>query len=208
MKLKHYLCLALFIPFSTLIAQDEEKLFNKFVFKMSPQHLTLNMLKVGLESFNKTRTISYTANFNVAANNNNQDELGYYGGNFPYNGVGIELQMRKYLNKLSVQQTKRGREYFQSVYFSGFLQGGTYKKAFESTFVSTISAKNIALGFTIGLQRTLWKVLTVDGYIGAGYQLAERKIENYPFPYYYQGFTQPGFSGILPKVGLNIGVAL
>ena len=208
----------------TTLAAQEEMQFNKILFKMSPQHLTRNVLKVGAEIMNKSRTKSYSILLNVSANNRSQDSYGYE--IYPYSGAGLELQMRKYLNPLNLQKTKRGREYYQSAYFSGLIQGGTYDAkfnystsgynpitgAYNPTYVNySVSVQNVALGFTIGIQRTLWKVLTVDGFIGAAYQISAKTISGQqPTGWHYEsnGIYTPDYYGVLPKVGLLIGVAL
>ena len=203
---------------------QEEKPFSKYLFKMSPQYLFQNTLKAGVEVMNQPRTKSFTFLLNAVANNKNEDDR--YRAN-PYNGAGLEIQTRKYLNPLTIQKSKRGKEYYQSVYFSGLVQGGSYNAKYDySTYTwdpvtqTSVSVdvkykstvQNVALGFTIGLQRTLWKVLTIDGYIGAAYQISAVNVSgqkpNNDYFYENSGILSPQYYGVLPKVGVMIGVTL
>jgi hypothetical protein len=75
------------------------------------------------------------------------------------------------------------------------------------------SIGNWGAGFIIGMQRTLWNVLYIDMYIGSGLQWADvirretppsSGYQHYP----YRDITTPGYQGILPKFGIQIGVPM
>jgi hypothetical protein len=188
-----------------LIAQDKAK---QYMFKMSPQHLSLNMLKVGVERLNNSQTKSFSLYLFGAANHRSQ---GYI--SFPYSGGGAEIQGRKYLNTFSIKTNSKGQSFSQSVYLAGFAQVGVFR--WTNTYTDQTSHqyfdKNIALGFTIGLQRTFWEVLVIDVFAGGGFQKgwSEASLAT-PIRWTFNNdrFCGPGYTGILPKVGLQIGVAL
>ena len=70
---------------------------------------------------------------------------------------------------------------------------------------------NGGLGFTIGYQKTLWQVLFLEAFGGGGIQFADRKVTGQApeYAYYdYDTITDPAYKGILPKIGMNIGIGL
>lgn len=212
---------------SSLWSQGEEEKNNySWIFKVSPQHLTRNMLKVGGEFFNGKKTRSYSVLLQVVSNNKSNDPYSF-DRILPYNGGGVEVSFRKYLSPFQDLTSKRGRAFQQGIYFSGFIQAGTYSGDFQyddyvyNTQTSTYeiityqyskSAQNGALGFSIGVQRTFWKVLSLDAYLGAGYQIANLKNEGQTPEHIYGNYDydldQPSYYGILPKVGLLLGITL
>jgi hypothetical protein len=206
------------------IAQDSTR-FSRVVLKMSPQHLTLNMLKTGVEIFNKKRDYSLIILVGGVANNDTPDEFDIFNHNFPYTGGGAEFHFRKYRSIPFRKQNRLGQAYDQGIYWSTFLQGNAYDGG-DSGYFYVInpttgtndrmhysfhqSIKNAAVGFTVGLQRTLWKILTADVYVGAGYQQSWITNSSPPPIRYTQhsGELRPGHQGILPKAGFMIGAML
>lgn len=214
--------------FSTSLQAQEEnaKPAYSWIFKTSPQHLTRNMLKVGGEFFNPTKTKSYSIFLQAVSNNKSNDPYPL-DRILPYNGAGIEISFRKYLSPFQEMTSKRGRVFEQGIYFSGFVQAGAYSGDFTYddyvyndqtqtydmiTYHYSKSAKNGALGFSIGVQRTFWKVLSLDAYLGAGFQISNLDVEGQTPDQYYgvsdYDLDQPGYYGILPKVGLLLGITL
>jgi hypothetical protein len=65
-------------------------------------------------------------------------------------------------------------------------------------------------GFTIGYQKTLWQVIFLEAFVGGGIQYSYiiRSGQQGLAFFRIGGVTDPGYKGILPKVGLNIGIAL
>jgi len=75
------------------------------------------------------------------------------------------------------------------------------------------SIGNWGTGFTIGFHRTLWNVLYIDAYLGGGIQwsdVIQMSTPNFNFDNYssYSGITDPAYQGIMPKFGLQLGIAL
>lgn len=217
-----------YLAISSAFSQNEptEKPI-KYIFKMSPQHLAVNVLKVGGEVVNTSGTGSFQLMLQAISNNKNES---YWTNNgMPYNGFGTELMFKKYLFPLQKITTRKGRQFSQGIYFGGFLQGGLYSGDFAGTehtwnwdnttqtYVRTdydydfsTKAKNAAAGFVIGLHRVYWKVLSLDAFMGAGYQAGHQKITGNPSEWANElyNFTDPYYYGILPKFGFNLGLVL
>jgi hypothetical protein len=197
----------------------------KALFKVSPAHFAINTLKLGAEIFNKTQTKSIVF-YGYGRLENSQDLSSYY--DEQYNGLGCELQYRKYISPLKSYTTRRNRNYLQGIYAAGYLQGGSFVRKGDfvqytytgsyppssTTYYLHESAKNLGTGFIIGVQRTLWSVLFIDAYLGGGIQWSDvsKNIVTAPgttIDYYnYNDITSPGYQGIMPKFGLQIGIAL
>jgi hypothetical protein len=82
----------------------------------------------------------------------------------------------------------------------------------QSTYDYHESVGNWGFGFTLGYQRTLWEVVFLEAFVGGGIQFSDR-ISSGQLPpdgliYQYDGITDPGYKGILPKIGLMIGIGL
>ena len=198
------------------------------LFKVAPQNFIANTLKVGVEVFNKTRSKSYSLYlYGRLDSDNNANQPNYY-GDYYYKGLGSEFQYRKYISPIKSYSTRRGKNYLQGIYVSGYLQGASYVNDGDFIFSSydqntgqrsqtliTINetTRNGGTGFTIGVQRTLWNVLFIDAYVGGGVQWSDvNKTITPSIPvnayYGYYFITDPGYQGIMPKFGLQLGIAL
>lgn len=141
--------------------------------------------------------------------------------------MGSEISYRKYISLMKTLETRRGKSYLQGIYASGYDQGGRFSSegtitsyTFPPNHAPVITTRydiqenvtNMGFGFTIGVNRTLWKVLYIDAYVGGGLQFAKRELSKPPPPNsfcsFYSDITDPGYQGILPKFGLLIGVKL
>lgn len=207
--------------------QDETSLSTlRALFKVAPQNFAINTLKIGAEIFNKNRSKSYSLYLSGRFDSNNNSEPYYYGDDF-YKGLGGEFQYRKYISPMKNYVTKRNKNYLQGIYVSGYIQAASYKNEGEFIYYSydpntgqqnnymvvvEESIGNWGTGFTIGIHRTLWSVLFIDAYIGGGIQWSDTiHITNpaLPMSYYsYTGITSPDYQGIMPKFGVQLGVAL
>lgn len=207
----------------TTFGQEAESLA-RTVFKMSPQHFTQNALKAGVERFNKNHSGSLTF-FATARLDNSNEEMVYsdIGG---YDGFAGELQIRKYISPMKERISKKGNVFHQGVYGLAYVQGGSYSGDFQgynSTYdpVTGIYTNeeysysnnigNWGLGFAIGYQKTLWQVVFLEAFIGGGVQFSDEiKSGNIPGDPLYEwvDISHPAYKGILPKIGLNIGIGL
>lgn len=221
--------LSIFLILSvSAFCQDQLSLpLPRALFKVAPQNFAINTLKIGTEIFNKSRTKSYSLWVYGRFDGNTSSQPYYYGDDY-YKGLGGEFQYRKYISPMQNYTTRRGRTFLQGIYVSGYLQGASYKNEGEFIYYSydpstgqqnnyqvsiEESIGNWGTGFTIGIHRTLWKVLYIDAYIGGGIQWSDvSRTSNSnlkSFNYYsYSGITDPAYQGIMPKFGLQLGVAL
>jgi len=223
------LSLSLFVLISiSAICQDQASLsLPRALFKVAPQNFAENTLKIGTEIFNKKRTKSYSLYVYGRFDSNNSSEPYYYGDDF-YKGLGGEFQYRKYISPLQNYTTRKGKTFLQGIYVSGYLQAAAYKNEGEFIYYSydpstgqhtnyhvtmEESIGNWGTGFTIGVHRTLWNVLYIDAYIGGGIQwsdvirMSNSNLSNYNYSS-YSGITDPAYQGIMPKFGLQLGIAL
>ncbi|MGC1243839.1 MAG: hypothetical protein WA874_19755 [Chryseosolibacter sp.] len=209
------------ISTSMAIAQESEPL-SRTIFKLSPQHFIHNSLKAGVERFNQNHTGS-VAVF-LTGRLESKQESAFDDG---YNGLAGELQFRKYISPMKALTSKHGKAYYQGIYGAAYLQGGSYSGEFRDEYsyydpntgqyVTQYqydyheSVGNWGLGFTIGYQKTLWQVIFMEAFIGGGIQFSDKTTSgNPPAPdtYDYSGIVDPDYKGILPKIGLHIGIGL
>ncbi|MEO5600616.1 MAG: hypothetical protein ABIR06_06800 [Cyclobacteriaceae bacterium] len=128
---------------------------------------------------------------------------------------------------MKIITSKRNKSSHQGIYGAAYIQGGSYSGQFANqyTYFDPNTGRpvtqwnnnyeeditNWGLGFTIGYQKTLWQVLFLDAFVGGGVQFSNTIVsgqapdQNY---YYYDGILDPAYKGILPKIGMNIGIGL
>lgn len=207
---------------SAIHAQEESTSISRTILKLSPQHFTDNSLKVGVERFSKTysTSIALFATAKIHSNEYGFDDNGH-------NGLAGELQVRKYVSPMKWNMSKRGKVYHQGIYGAAYAQGGSYSGDFTDTYWSfdpitgmrgtqtTYQYQerigNWGFGFALGYQRTLWQVVFIEIFMGGGIQFSDTIVSGQQpdEPYYYRGgITDPGYSGILPKIGMNIGIGM
>jgi hypothetical protein len=202
-------------------AQETQSL-SRSVIKLSPQHFTDNSLKAGIERFNKTHTTSI-ALLVTAKLEKDEDGFAQYG----YNGLAGELQFRKYVRPMKMITTKKNRLFHQGIYGAAYVQAGSYSGEFNGYYFARDpitgtfgtpynydykeSTGNWGFGFTMGYQRTLWEVIFLEAFLGGGIQFSDRILTGLTPPANYFGdelITDPAYKGIMPKIGLNIGLGL
>lgn len=199
---------------------------SRTVFKLSPFHFTQNTLKVGIEAFSEDRTKSLNIYAGVRTSTENTSDL--YTTDRGYDGVLGELQYKKYVSPLKEYTSRKNRTYVQGIYAGVFVQGGAYsgnRHYVEYNFdpVTQVAtnveyrykedAWNAAIGFTLGAQRVFWNLLFVDVYIGGGLQIADGTKtgpvpQGNPYYYYHNTSYDPPYEGIIPKIGIQIGMGL
>lgn len=221
MQFKFFPALLMLYSYAAICQSESTDKPINYLFKMSPQHLTLNMLKVGVEKVNTDGTRGIQLYIQAVGNDARED---YYWSN-GYDGVGFEFMLKRYLLPIKEITNRKGRSFAQGIYLGGFVQAGNYKGGFawedyvwdpqnqtgsNISYEYTSKTINGALGFTIGVQRIFWKVLALDAYIGAGYQLSNQRITgNAPeWAIDYYDFNEVNYRGVLPKIGLTVGLVL
>lgn len=218
----------LLISPSLTFSQNEISPAPAALFKVVPQNFIDNTLKIGTEIFNKSRSKSVNIYLYGRWDGESGDQAFYYGETH-YKGVGAEVQYRKYISPLKQYTTRRNKNYLQGIYVGGYAQAASYSN--EGDFIlnnydfntgqrtSTLiniheSIGNWGTGFVIGVHRTLWNVLFIDAYLGGGIQWSDvirsvipPNILNYSYGSYY-GIGSPGYQGIMPKFGIQLGIPL
>lgn len=192
------------------------------IFKLSPQHFFDNSLKVGVERFNQEYSGSFAIFLTGMIDN---DQYSGYGFDEGYDGIALEFQLRKYISAMKPTVSKHGRSFHQGVYGAAYAQGGYYEGASQGetyqydpmtgnttpvyyNYVHRIT--NGGFGFTIGYQKTLWEVVFLEAFIGGGIQFSGSEVSGIKVDDYFsdEGIIDPAYRGILPKIGLNIGIGL
>ncbi len=195
---------------------------SRTVFKLSPQHFAVNSLKAGIERFNADRAASFV----VMITGRLEDEDDPFDGT-SYDGLAGEFQLRKYISPMKPRISRNGNSFYEGIYGAVYLQGGFYSSSYSDNYTTydpdtgnptqvgynyDMKVRNGGLGFAIGYQKTLWHVVFLEAFIGGGIQFAGHEITGYkPKPVMFDtdgGITDPIYEGILPKIGLNIGIGL
>lgn len=219
--MKRIIIFAIVILGSTLAtgAQDVPPL-SRTVFKVSPQHFAHNTLKAGVERFNG----SYTGSFAIFATGTINNDIWSYSDE-GYDGFTGEFQLRKYISPMKPLTSRQGKPFHQGIYggvyaqagyFAGEFHGQTYR--YEPMMPNPIlvnydyrhSLTNGGVGFIMGYQRTLWQVVFLEAFLGGGIQFAGHDVSGALSPDYLMNdaITDPGYEGIIPKMGLTIGIGL
>jgi hypothetical protein len=206
--MKKLLVILAYLSISTvLIAQEDSEPGFKLprtVLKISPFQFIVSTLELGIEAFNP----AYSRSFNFSA--------GFRSGSFDYdegNGASLELGYRKYAAPMKYR-ARGNRESYQGVYYSLFVRGEYFKgedSDYYYSYPDTYTEKifSIAPGFTIGFQKTLWQVILLDAYVGGGIKFSDVEyLTTYDDYVPYYTIYDPGYSGIFPKIGVKIGIAL
>jgi len=202
----------------TLSAQEQNALPSRTLLKFSPQHFFVNTLMVGTEHFNSTLSGSW--NFSVGVRN--QGNNNSFGPNIL--GADVNVQYRRYVRPMQATVSRKNRSFTQGVYVGPFIQGGFH--TVENTFgVMLITDPfgnpvqhrrgwmyetwNVAGGFTLGVQRTLWQVLVLDVFAGGGLRHANTNVISNEFGnVFFNDVFDPGYTGIFPRIGFKIGITL
>lgn len=195
---------------------------SRTIFKLSPQHFIDHSLKVGVERFNKTHSGSIA--FFMTGRIQNEENWSDLDG---HNGIAGELQFRKYVSPMKMRLSKRNNLIHQGIYGAAYLQGGSFSGDFRgvnSTYDPNTGQHtdhieyayderiiNYGFGFTMGYQKSLWQVIFLEAFIGGGIQFANETVSGtepeHDF-FKYTGIGAPGYKGILPKIGVHIGIGL
>jgi len=215
--MKLYVALAALVVATTLPAQEQKTLPSRTLLKLSPQHFIVSTLQIGTERFSR----DFSRSWNLAVGVRNQ------GGSRSYSmqvrGAEIDFQYRKYVRPMQPFTSRKNRSYLQGVYVGPFVNGGIFSVDDEYFWLSSdmhgnpqwrgsgnkYNSRQVGGGFTIGLQRTFWDVITLDVFAGGGLRYSHINIVSDQFSNeIFTTVTGPGFSGIFPRIGFNIGITL
>ena len=218
-----YAVLPLLLALTFDCSSQGSEALSRTVFKMSPQHFIQSDLKAGVERFNKSHSGSFA--LFVTARLANDQEIS--SDRQAYDGLAGELQIRKYISPMKSHMSKKGNVFHQGVYGAAYVQGGSFSGKFKRDYQTydptsgayitqklydySESIGNWGLGFTIGYQKTIWQAVFFEAFIGGGVQFSDpiaMGLEPEDSVNEFVGITHPMYKGILPKIGLNIGIGL
>jgi hypothetical protein len=113
-----------------------------------------------------------------------------------------ELQIRKYLFRLKSASTNQS---LLSGFYSGLYGNGKYFSEYDKydSFTEDFEIKQIEGGVIMGLQLVFHKKLSVDFFLGGGLRVSEITGDRE----YDELFSPRGYTGIVPKIGFEVGVA-
>jgi hypothetical protein len=204
------LLILLFITKVAVSQEAPEFTFPRSLVKLSPLQLFNNTLELGVETFNSKLSKSF------------QVTAGFKSGSADFDdgqGASLELAFRKYVLPMELR-VRKSREFYQGIYYSLYVGGAYFEGKASSygyydpntnTWINgsySATIKSISPGFTIGLQKTLWKVLVLDVFIGGGIKFSESHYSGTNYYPEYSGILDPGYDGIYPKFGGKIAVGL
>lgn len=170
--------------------------------KMAPFKFFERTLELGVEAFNK----DYSRSLNV--------DLGFKSGDESFkkaSGYNFEVGYRRYASAMKFRQ-KEEKNFYRGIYYSVSVRMQYFKGEdgdhyyYNESYQKTTA---IAPAFSFGWQRTLWEALVLDVYVGGAMRFAKTEYGN--------GETDNGsaasifdrqYSGIMPKVGVKLGIGL
>jgi hypothetical protein len=204
-----------FFASAVIIASAQEQPGPEFqiprtLIKLSPLQLFNNTLELSVESFNPAFSKSFQASVGLRSSSSD-----YSNGK----GVSVEVGYRKYVSPMKYI-TRKQRTFYQGIYYSLFVNGNYFKgdetdayyydpnTGQYSNSIYTEEIYSISPGFIIGLQKTLWKVIFLDMYVGGGIRFTDVSRSGDTQYRTYYTITDAGYEGIYPKIGVKIGVGL
>jgi hypothetical protein len=204
--------LALFAA-SVSCAQDTDTrdfTMPRSLIKISPFQFFANTLELGVESFNASYSRSFQATVGFRTGSGFYDEG---------KGIHLEFAYRKFVTPMELRN-RRSNDFYQGIYYS-FYAGTSYFEGENTSYsyydpntgqvlMSQYSATIVSLtpGFTLGLERTFWRVVILDVYVGGGIRLSKADYSGSNYDIYDSDVFDPAYDGIYPKIGAKIGVKL
>ncbi|RAW01695.1 hypothetical protein [Pseudochryseolinea flava] len=190
---------------TTLVAAQEqiEPTFSmpRATVKMAPMKFFERNFELGVELFDK----SYKRSLNL--------DVGFKSGDEDFDearGYNVELGFRRYAPFMKFHQ-KGDRSFYRGIYYSLSVRAQYFKgKEIDANdYYREQKTTSIAPAFTLGWQRTLWEALVLDIYVGGAVRFAENE---YPYGEIDQhqdvSIFNPRYEGIMPKIGVKIGIGL
>lgn len=169
--------------------------------KISPFHLLDGTFYTSIEkNLNNDRTIYLAGGYRLS---DNGDDIGWMG----------ELQIRKYLVRFTKSQSLGespfsgvyGGLYGNGKYFSEFDGGDDYYYDYDDYYYSPedYEIKQVEGGVMMGIQMVFHKKLSLDFFVGGGLRASEISGNYNGTPY----FPERGYTGVVPKVGFEVGIS-
>lgn len=167
--------------------------------KISPFHLLDGTFYTSIEkNLNNDRTIYLAGGYRLS---DNGDDIGWMG----------ELQIRKYLFRFTKSQSLGdspfsgiyGGLYGNGKYFSEFVDNHYYADNDYYYYPEHYEIKQLEGGVMMGIQMVFHKKLSLDFFVGGGLRASEISNNYNRTPY----FPERGYTGVVPKVGFEVGVS-
>lgn len=184
------------------------------IIKMNPWEFIDNTFFIEVEKFNQQSNESW--NFGLGL----KSGYDWYGGNEL--GAKLELAKRFYIKGLSAHVPKKDRSPYLVGVFAGFYLRGayTYKEQEESLWDDGLqdyieetnerAVYSVFPGVLLGVTRTFWDILFIEGYVGGGVRYAFYEDSNPDFNNYdevYYDLAEEEYRGVAPNIGMKVGVA-
>lgn len=202
----------------TVHAQEEDfiPLPNKII-KMNPWEFIDNTFFLEIEKFNPDQDESWNFGFGF--------KTGYDWYGDEEIGGKLELSKRFYLKGMEVHYPKKDRNPHVLGVFVGFFARGVFTYKGQEDFIWNETTQESVRqtnertvisafpGVQLGVARTFWDILYIEGYIGGGVRYAFYEDSNPNFqqddPYYsnYYDVSDAEYRGVAPNIGMKVGVA-
>lgn len=190
------------------------------ILKFSPQHLIRGGLWMTGEFVGKDQKKAHQLSLEVMY----RQPTDNYNGITKGVGFTAEYQYKYYLNRFHVEKSLTGKQSANGYYVGIFGQYGQYdEKSNYSEYIynpvtqqstnieknNEVSTTAVYPGFVIGLQKSIGESFYVDFYAGAGMRVSNSTVKKEDPSFDYK--QSPGayfiyHNGLLPKIGMSIGV--
>jgi len=204
--------------FATVVAQTKADMqVPSTILKFSPQHLIRGGLWITGEFVNADKKKAHQLSLEVMY----RQPTDNYNGVTKGVGFTAEYQFKYYLNRFHIEKSLTGKQSANGYYVGMFGQFGQYDEKSRYYIYNsnppynneekTNQVKTTAVypGFVIGLQKSLGESFYVDFFAGAGMRVSNSAVKNDDPSFDYKQSPAAYFiyhNGLLPKVGMTIGV--
>tara|TARA_B100000287_G_C20654694_1_gene788139 strand:- start:1485 stop:2105 length:621 start_codon:yes stop_codon:yes gene_type:complete len=194
--------------FSFIILKSQNLDNSNTLIKNSPFHFFDGTFHLSYErAVSTNKSLNISGGFHFRGDNyynNMQEDIGW----------NCEIQLRRYLISFDSDVLLNG------IYFSPYFKGGYFKyKELSYWYInydsngdyydvfypeSLFEIKNYQGGLIMGVQMLFKEIIVFDLFLGGGIQYAELNRDN--FYHSNNGIWGRNYSGVVPRIGLNIGV--
>jgi hypothetical protein len=205
--MKYFIVFLMCLATTSLLAQDQPEPSFKMpraTIKMAPLKFFERTFELGVETFDR----NYKRSLNL--------DLGFKSGDeeFDYaRGYNFELGYRRYAPSVKFK-SNGDRNFYRGIYYSisvrtQYFKGRDTDYSSGDPITRRQTTKSIAPGFTFGWQRTLWEAMVLDLYVGGAVRFAENEYPDGPIDQHQDvSIFNPRYEGIMPKIGLKLGIGL
>jgi len=180
----------------------------KALIKNSPFHFFDGTFNMSYEkTISNSKSLNFSGGFHLQDNSwSSEDDIGWIG----------DLQLRKYLINFKKQKSVLSgvyvAPYIKGAYFSSeedWQDYGYYDENdlwIEEDYYNSYSKeiKNIQGGLLMGAQLLFGNIISLEVFLGGGIQYAE--VEGFNSDYYNTS-NMKEYTGVIPRIGFNIGAA-